>query len=209
MSAERLNGTVNSSNDAGPGLAGSIDVVRRRSPAAGAAPDLQGLARSSPPRRGRPSRSTSSRPRARRRAATRTAATPPTASSISARGGRRATAVLNLGATTQATPALTFFARIANVLDRHYATAAQLGPTGFDSSRPLRRPAVPRRRSAPSPAAQLDLLRTRRAAPVLAGASLCVRLIPSRRRTPRRRGDAATPLPGPLFSRPCTCGSSG
>jgi hypothetical protein len=34
----------------------------------------------------------------------------------------------------QTTPALTFFARIANVLDRPYASAAQLGPTGFDAA---------------------------------------------------------------------------
>jgi outer membrane receptor protein involved in Fe transport len=34
----------------------------------------------------------------------------------------------------QPTPALTLFARIANVLDRQYATAAQLGPTGFDAA---------------------------------------------------------------------------
>jgi len=43
-------------------------------------------------------------------------------------------AVVNFGATMQASPALTFFARIANVLDRHCATAAQLGPTGFDAA---------------------------------------------------------------------------
>jgi len=34
----------------------------------------------------------------------------------------------------QTTPALTLFGRIANVLDRQYATAAQLGPTGFDAA---------------------------------------------------------------------------
>jgi len=34
----------------------------------------------------------------------------------------------------QASPALTFLARVANVLDRHCATAAQLGPTGFDAA---------------------------------------------------------------------------
>ena len=43
-------------------------------------------------------------------------------------------AVVNFGATMQTTPALTLFARIANVLDRRYASAAQLGPTGFDAA---------------------------------------------------------------------------
>ncbi len=37
-------------------------------------------------------------------------------------------------ATVQATSALQLFARIANLLDRHYSSAAQLGPTGFESS---------------------------------------------------------------------------
>jgi len=43
-------------------------------------------------------------------------------------------AVVNFGATMQTRSALTFFARIAEVLDRHCATAAQLGPTGFDAA---------------------------------------------------------------------------
>ena len=43
-------------------------------------------------------------------------------------------AVVNFGATMQTSPALTLFARIANVLDRQYASAAQLGPTGFDAA---------------------------------------------------------------------------
>lgn len=43
-------------------------------------------------------------------------------------------AVFNLGASLQATPALSLFARIGNVFDRRYATAAQLGSTGFDGS---------------------------------------------------------------------------
>ena len=42
--------------------------------------------------------------------------------------------VFNLGGTLQATSSLQFFARIANLLDRHYASAAQLGPTGLDGS---------------------------------------------------------------------------
>jgi len=43
-------------------------------------------------------------------------------------------AVVNLAATVQASRGLSFFGRIANVLDRRYATAAQLGATGFDAS---------------------------------------------------------------------------
>ena len=43
-------------------------------------------------------------------------------------------ALLNLGATVQATPALAFIAHVGNLLDRRYATAAQLGSTGFDGS---------------------------------------------------------------------------
>jgi len=50
------------------------------------------------------------------------------------RGRSPGYAVVNFGATMQTSSALTFFARIANVLDRHYATAAQLGPTGFDAA---------------------------------------------------------------------------
>ncbi|HEY2187594.1 MAG TPA: TonB-dependent receptor, partial [Caldimonas sp.] len=43
-------------------------------------------------------------------------------------------AVLNLAATVQASRRLSFFGRIANLLDRRYSTAAQLGATGFDAS---------------------------------------------------------------------------
>lgn len=35
--------------------------------------------------------------------------------------------------TARPTPALTASARVANLLDRSHATAAQLGPSGFDS----------------------------------------------------------------------------
>lgn len=53
-------------------------------------------------------------------------------------------AVLNLGASVQPRPGLTFFARVGNVLDRRYATAAQLGPTAFDGSgRFVARPFAP------------------------------------------------------------------
>jgi outer membrane receptor protein involved in Fe transport len=43
-------------------------------------------------------------------------------------------AVLNFAATVQASRGLSLFGRIASVLDRRYATAAQLGVTGFDAS---------------------------------------------------------------------------
>jgi outer membrane receptor protein involved in Fe transport len=133
MSAERLNGSGNSSNDAGPGLAGSIDVV---------AGDRLPLV-----------------PRQIFKASLELAAAAQTTVALdfvatagaAARGnenGRHSAdgvfylgpgrspgyGVLNVGATTQVTSALTIFGRIANLLDRHYATAAQLGPTGFDSS---------------------------------------------------------------------------
>ena len=42
--------------------------------------------------------------------------------------------VFDLGATFKATPKLTFFAQINNLLDREYYTAAQLGSTGFDAN---------------------------------------------------------------------------
>lgn len=43
-------------------------------------------------------------------------------------------AVVNLGTRFQATPSLTFTAQVANLFDRRYATAAQLGATGFDAN---------------------------------------------------------------------------
>jgi outer membrane receptor protein involved in Fe transport len=42
-------------------------------------------------------------------------------------------AVANLGLTVRATSALSLFARVGNVFDRRYATAAQLGVTAFDA----------------------------------------------------------------------------
>lgn len=42
-------------------------------------------------------------------------------------------AVANLGAQWQARPGLTLFAQVDNLFDRRYATAAQLGATGFDA----------------------------------------------------------------------------
>lgn len=43
-------------------------------------------------------------------------------------------AVFDLGARLRATPALSFFAQINNLFDREYASAAQLGATGFNAS---------------------------------------------------------------------------
>jgi hypothetical protein len=48
-------------------------------------------------------------------------------------GRAPASTMINFGATVPATSSLRFFARVANLLDRHDATAAQLGPTGFDA----------------------------------------------------------------------------
>jgi outer membrane receptor protein involved in Fe transport len=133
MSAERVNGTGNSSNDAGPGLAGSIDIapgdrlplVPRQTFKASLA--LAVAARTS--------------------LALDLVATSGAAARGNENGDHAADgvfylgpgrspgyAVVNFGATMQTTPALTFFARIANVLDRPYASAAQLGPTGFDAA---------------------------------------------------------------------------
>lgn len=43
-------------------------------------------------------------------------------------------AVVNLQCAFQPTPGLKLFAQIQNLFDRQYATAAQLGPTGFDAN---------------------------------------------------------------------------
>jgi outer membrane receptor protein involved in Fe transport len=43
-------------------------------------------------------------------------------------------ALLNLNAAWTPTPALRLFAQLGNALNRAYATAAQLGPTGFDAA---------------------------------------------------------------------------
>jgi outer membrane receptor protein involved in Fe transport len=133
MSAERLNGSGNSSNDAGPGLAGSIDVVAgdrlplvprqifkaslELAAAAQTTVALDFVATAGAPARGNENGRHS-------------------ADGVFYLGPGRSPGygVLNVGATTQVTSALTIFGRIANLLDRHYATAAQLGPTGFDSS---------------------------------------------------------------------------
>lgn len=133
MSGERVDGTGNSSNDAGPGLAGAIEIVPG---------DRLPLV-----------------PRQTFKALLAVAATARTTMTVdlaatagaAARGnenGRHAPdgvfylgpgrspgyAVVNFGATMQASSALTLFARVANVFDRRYASAAQLGPTGFDAA---------------------------------------------------------------------------
>jgi len=132
-SAERVSGAANSSNDEGPGLPGSIEI---------APGDRLPLV-----------------PRQIFKAALEIATSARSDVSIDlvavsgavARGnenGRHAAdgvfylgpgrspgyAVLNLGATLRPRRSLSFFARVANVLDHRYATAAQLGVTGFDAS---------------------------------------------------------------------------
>jgi outer membrane receptor protein involved in Fe transport len=132
-SSERVNGTGNSSNDEGPGLAGAIEIaagdrlplVPRQTFKASLAVAVEArttlaldlVATSGAPARGNENGSHA-------------------ADGVFYLGPGRSSgyAVVNFGATMQTTPALTFFARIANVLDRHYATAAQLGPTGFDAA---------------------------------------------------------------------------
>ncbi|HSC63689.1 MAG TPA: TonB-dependent receptor, partial [Caldimonas sp.] len=133
MSSERVNGTGNSGNDQGPGLPGSIAI---------APGDLLPLV-----------------PRQTLKASLAVAVEPRTTLALdlvatagaAARGNENGDhaadgvfylgpgrspgyAVVNFAATMQTTSALTLFARIANVLDRRYATAAQLGPTGFDAA---------------------------------------------------------------------------
>ena len=133
MSGERLNGAGNSSNDAGPGLAGAIDVapgdrlplVPRQIFKASlelATDARTNLALDLVATSGAPARGNENGRHV--------------ADGVFYLGPGRSAgyAVLNLGATMQATRALTLFARVANLLDRRYATAAQLGPTGFDSA---------------------------------------------------------------------------
>ena len=128
-----VNGTANSSNDAGPGLDGTIDIVPG---------DRLPLV-----------------PRQIFKAVLDVAVDQRTSVAIdlvatsgaNARGNENGGhvpdgvfylgpgrspgyAVVNLAATVQASRGLSFFGRIANVLDRRYATAAQLGATGFDAS---------------------------------------------------------------------------
>jgi outer membrane receptor protein involved in Fe transport len=49
------------------------------------------------------------------------------------RGATAGHAVFDLGTAFQATPRLRFFAQVDNLFDRRYATASQLGTTGFDA----------------------------------------------------------------------------
>jgi outer membrane receptor protein involved in Fe transport len=49
-------------------------------------------------------------------------------------GATQGHVVFDLGTTWQATPRLRFFAQVDNLLDRRYATAAQLGATGFTAA---------------------------------------------------------------------------
>jgi outer membrane receptor protein involved in Fe transport len=42
--------------------------------------------------------------------------------------------VFDLGTALQATPRLRIFAQVDNLFDRRYATASQLGTTGFDAA---------------------------------------------------------------------------
>ena len=130
-SSERVNdGTGNSSNDEGPGLAGAIDVVAgdrlplipRQTFKASLAVAVEArttLALDLVATSGAPARGNENGAHA--------------ADGVFYLGPGRSPgyAVVNFGATMQTTPALTLFARIANVLDRRYASAAQLGPTGF------------------------------------------------------------------------------
>ncbi|MDQ6628031.1 MAG: TonB-dependent receptor [Pseudomonadota bacterium] len=132
-SAERVNGAGNSSNDQGPGFAGSIDIapgdrlplVPRQifkaslelAAEAGTTLALDLVATSGALARGNENGSH-------------------VADGVFYLGPGRSPgyAVLNLGATRQATRSLTVFARVGNLLDRRYATAAQLGATGFDAT---------------------------------------------------------------------------
>jgi Outer membrane receptor for ferrienterochelin and colicins len=132
-SAERVSGIANSSNDLGPGLPGSIEIAPGdRLPlvprqifkaalalATSARSDLaiDLVAISGAPARGNENGQH-------------------VADGVFYLGPGRSPgyAVLNLGATLRPTRSLSFFARVANVLDRRYATAAQLGVTGFDAS---------------------------------------------------------------------------
>ncbi|HWJ54625.1 MAG TPA: TonB-dependent receptor [Vicinamibacterales bacterium] len=133
MSSERVDGTGNSSNDEGPGLAGAIDVVAGdRLPLIPRQTFKASLAVAVEPRTtlaldlvaasGAPARGNENGGHA--------------ADGVFYLGPGRSPgyAVVNFGATMQTSPALTLFARIANVLDRQYASAAQLGPTGFDAA---------------------------------------------------------------------------
>ncbi|HEX4236312.1 MAG TPA: TonB-dependent receptor [Caldimonas sp.] len=132
-SAERLNGGANSSNDEGAGLPGSIEIVPG---------DRLPLV-----------------PRQIFKAVLDVATSERTqitldlvaTAGVAARGNENGQhipdgvfylgpgrspgyAVINLAANVQATRGLSFFGRIANLLDRRYSTAAQLGATGFDAS---------------------------------------------------------------------------
>ncbi len=133
LSGERVNGTGNSSNDAGPGLAGSIDIapgdrlplVPRQIFKAALELAVDARTRLSldlVATGGAPARGNENGGHA--------------ADGVFYLGPGRSPghAVLNVGATVQPTAALTVFARIVNLLDRRYASAAQLGPTGFDAS---------------------------------------------------------------------------
>ena len=208
MSSERVNGTGNSSNDEGPGLAGAIDVVAgdrlplipRQTFKASLAVAVE-RADDAGARPGGHVRRAGARQRERR-------LMPPTAFSIWARAARRVT--LSSISAPPCRPPPRSPSSPASPTCSTAATRARRSsaPTGFDAAGRLRVAAVPRRCAGPLPAAQLDLLRRRRAAPVLARASLCVRLIPSPRPTPRRRADGARRLRAPPFFPPCTCGSS-
>ena len=50
------------------------------------------------------------------------------------KGGTDAYAVVNFGLELRPAPQLALYAQVNNLLDKHYATAAQLGATGFDAS---------------------------------------------------------------------------
>ncbi len=131
-SREALDGTGNSSNDAGPGLAGSIAIapgdrlplVPRQIFKAGVQVALGGRVRfdadlfaaSAAIARGNENNGHA-----------------PDGIFYLGPGHSPGYAVTNLGLTVQATPALRVFARVGNVFDRRYATAAQLGVTAFDA----------------------------------------------------------------------------
>ena len=132
-SDERLGGNGNSSNDAGPGLAGSIAIrpgdrlplVPRQIFKAGLAlaidartsVDVDMAAISGAIARGNENGG---------HAADGTFYLGP--------GRSPGYAVVNLGVTVKASKGVTWFGRVGNVLDRRYATAAQLGATAFDAS---------------------------------------------------------------------------
>ena len=133
MSSEQVNGNGNSSNDAGPGLPGAISIaagdrlplVPRQTFKAGlelalamrTTLSLDLVATSGAPARGNEN-----------------GGHLPDGVFYLGPGRYAGHAVLNFGVAAQPTAALTVFARVANLLDRRYATAAQLGPTGFDAS---------------------------------------------------------------------------